>query len=502
MDLQGYTFSVKHRAGKHHLLPDAVSRLLQSDDVAYVNTVDDLRDDFAPLNQAEVRRLMTKYTQDSSYIIETINEFRLNRDQDSKLQNNVRKEKLQSMSVRYIKPQSEPSLKLSREPIIRDVKDNDTRTWKGPRSALEKLLDEVKSEPISSEFMLLDGERTEPLSSELIHFLEPSIREAPDSAHVLLSTMTRYDRQAMHQAFVDLQRNQPVASDSQCIEPDIDVHARCNICTVRPQVRRSMRLHKTRLREATRQAELANQRRMEIRRKQGADRGIAQPARASAKTSKVSKRSKFQPFHEELLEDVVMATLEDYDFVVSNYFVDTPTGQLYEVIGTYWDRQRDQFRARSTPVINSSTQVTDSSDLVDRDDPLERQLGPGGVIEDEGIVEKVRQFTRGTWNESEVEWPVGRKAWMLEQQQDEFCRMLIQKLDRLNTRIYLDNQDDTDYFYREVAKDNSLGVLMRRFEVTETLQQVILRSRVSAYVNRLFCLSIWYADVCTFTTKV
>ena len=49
MDLQGYTFSVVHRAGKDHLLPDAVSRLLQTHDIAYANTEDDLREGFEPL---------------------------------------------------------------------------------------------------------------------------------------------------------------------------------------------------------------------------------------------------------------------------------------------------------------------------------------------------------------------------------------------------------------------------------------------------------------------
>ena len=40
LDLQGYTFHVTHRAGNKHLLPDADSRLLRVDDVAYVNTMD------------------------------------------------------------------------------------------------------------------------------------------------------------------------------------------------------------------------------------------------------------------------------------------------------------------------------------------------------------------------------------------------------------------------------------------------------------------------------
>ena len=71
-----------HRAGKHHLLPDAVSQLLQSDDVAYVNTVEDIRDDFAPLSQEEVKRIMSRYTHDGGNVIDTINTYRVGRDRD------------------------------------------------------------------------------------------------------------------------------------------------------------------------------------------------------------------------------------------------------------------------------------------------------------------------------------------------------------------------------------------------------------------------------------
>ena len=51
MDLQGYTFSVAHRSGKDHLLPDAVSRLLQTNYIAYVNTEEDLTDSFEPFQR-------------------------------------------------------------------------------------------------------------------------------------------------------------------------------------------------------------------------------------------------------------------------------------------------------------------------------------------------------------------------------------------------------------------------------------------------------------------
>jgi hypothetical protein len=97
LDLQGYTFSVTHRAGKNHLLPDAVSRLLQSDDVAYVNTVEDLRDDFAPLSEEEAQRIMAKYTQDGNYVIKVINDYRVNRDQEEIIKDQQRRDKVRDL---------------------------------------------------------------------------------------------------------------------------------------------------------------------------------------------------------------------------------------------------------------------------------------------------------------------------------------------------------------------------------------------------------------------
>ena len=111
LDLQGYTFSVTHRAGKHHLLPDAVSRLLQSDDVAYVNTVEDLRDDFSPLSQEEVKRIMSKYTKDGGYVIDTINNYRVSRDRDEAIKDKMRKDKLRDTRVYAAEPSTGGSVR-------------------------------------------------------------------------------------------------------------------------------------------------------------------------------------------------------------------------------------------------------------------------------------------------------------------------------------------------------------------------------------------------------
>ena len=104
MDLQGYTFSVQHRSGKKNLLPDAVSRLLRNDDIAYVNTADDLRDDYGPLTEQEAAELHLKFKGDSDYIIETINEFRLTRGVENKIKEKKVHQKLRDKPVVKVKP--------------------------------------------------------------------------------------------------------------------------------------------------------------------------------------------------------------------------------------------------------------------------------------------------------------------------------------------------------------------------------------------------------------
>ena len=78
MDLQGFTFSVKHRSGDKNLLADAVSRLFQVNDIPPVLTVDELRDDFAPLTEDERERFEKEFGQDAEFIIQTIEDHRLN----------------------------------------------------------------------------------------------------------------------------------------------------------------------------------------------------------------------------------------------------------------------------------------------------------------------------------------------------------------------------------------------------------------------------------------
>ena len=86
-DLQGFTFSVIHRSGSHHLDADAISRLLQVDEEPYVNGADDLRDDFGPLTEDQKHALFGRYPvkSDAITVIDIIEKFRVERLSDPKV---------------------------------------------------------------------------------------------------------------------------------------------------------------------------------------------------------------------------------------------------------------------------------------------------------------------------------------------------------------------------------------------------------------------------------
>ncbi len=73
LDLQGFSFSVTHISGVRHLAADAVSRLLRTNDIPYINTVDELRDDWGPLPPEKVASYHRTYGPEAQFIIDTIN---------------------------------------------------------------------------------------------------------------------------------------------------------------------------------------------------------------------------------------------------------------------------------------------------------------------------------------------------------------------------------------------------------------------------------------------
>jgi hypothetical protein len=58
LDLQNFTFRVVHRKGKDNWDADAISRLMQIDEVVRVNTIDGLRTDTSTLTEEERHHLL------------------------------------------------------------------------------------------------------------------------------------------------------------------------------------------------------------------------------------------------------------------------------------------------------------------------------------------------------------------------------------------------------------------------------------------------------------
>eukprot|EP01034_Spumella_vulgaris_P037747 gene37747-46577_t len=79
LDLQGFNFSVQHIAGEKHLAADAISRMLRQGEAPYVRDENELRDDWGPLKEWEVKQLNEEYTQDAPEMVKIIDEFRAQR---------------------------------------------------------------------------------------------------------------------------------------------------------------------------------------------------------------------------------------------------------------------------------------------------------------------------------------------------------------------------------------------------------------------------------------
>jgi hypothetical protein len=146
------------------------------------------------------------------------------------------------------------------------------------RSALEKLLDEVPSEPISF---------------ELMKFLEPELQEAPSSSNILISSLTRWDRQELHESFMNVSEPIEQESNDEAFHQD-----HCHICTVMPQVRRSMRLYNQRLKDS--------------------EKAVKKASKKHREAAKKNPKKSIPEMREERLVEAVEATLEDYEYITTN----------------------------------------------------------------------------------------------------------------------------------------------------------------------------------------
>ncbi len=142
---------------------------------------------------------------------------------------------------------------------------------------------------------------------------------------------------------------------------------------------------------------------------------------------------------------LIHETLEGYDSLIQEYFMDPITDQMYMVVNTYLDN--DQYKATVCPIdYNLKDQTTLESP----------EFKSFNIIGEHGIIDFVAKFTlMVTANGS---WPVTDQQWLEAQQKDEFWLKILAKLDQHNTCIIIKKQDNhLDYFTRELLEDGALG---------------------------------------------
>ena len=155
--------------------------------------------------------------------------------------------------------------------------------------------------------------------------------------------------------------------------------------------------------------------------------------------------------------ELIHETLEGYDYLIQEYFMDPITDQMYMVVNTYLDN--DQYKATVCPIdYNLQDQTT-------LDSPEFKSFN---IIGEHGIIDLVAKFNlMVTANGS---WPVTNQQWLEAQQKDKFWLKILAKLDQHNTCIIIKKQDNhLDYFTRELLDDGTLGPIIRYISVPKQL---------------------------------
>ena len=155
--------------------------------------------------------------------------------------------------------------------------------------------------------------------------------------------------------------------------------------------------------------------------------------------------------------ELIHETLEGYDYLIQEYFMDPTTDQMYMVVNTYLDN--DQYKATVCPI---------DYELQDQKELESPEFKSFNIIGENGIIDLVNKFNiMVTANGS---WPISDQQWFEAQQQDEFWLKILAKLDQHNTCIIIKKQDDhLDYFTRELLENGALGPIIRYISVPKQL---------------------------------
>ena len=160
---------------------------------------------------------------------------------------------------------------------------------------------------------------------------------------------------------------------------------------------------------------------------------------------------------EDVFEEAVDRTLEDYDYLVSRQYV--KDGDLYEIISTYWDTVRDKFKTRAVKISNPGEDIEHEEDDVIYEEPVLDEIGR------KGAVTLVKEHMDASWaGDENTKWPSSEDEWMEAQVEDKYVQVLLEKLQSKEHKVFLsDAPEDEDYFYREETEDGGLGPVKRHF---------------------------------------
>ncbi len=170
------------------------------------------------------------------------------------------------------------------------------------------------------------------------------------------------------------------------------------------------------------------------------------------------KRTANNEFATEAIELAIDRKIEDNgDFLISQYYIDPDTQQLYQIIDVKIDKAHKQKRLVSVarPVNTVETGIEDHQDR--------QEIPIHGV---EGAIELTTQFEQGRRHHEDVPLPKSTEEWLTAQKNDPHIQELLHKLGDLpDARLPMDGkpvEDSEDYLYRDVGEDLvTLGMLMR-----------------------------------------
>ena len=460
MDLQGFTFSVKHRSGDKNLLADAVSRLFQVNDIPPVLTADELRDDFAPLTEDERESFEKEFGQDAGFIIQTIEDHRLNVMEHEQRSIQQRIDEMvtvkRSPGKQTYKPRVKKGEKKSASGVKEDMPEiNSSTTLDGATPGGENrdvpwyeasgvnrdgVMEEMSCQQISPSLMQFINEDESPQAEDVMHFYPVMVADAQASPYTPENVIYVHAQQIRQEGrnYQYRRRSSRIAS--------MEEHS-MRERQVQEEILRQSRAHSRvmrKLRDRVRKRERrADQNEKAARAKDQKTEQIRDPT-----VQEIEALEAMEEF-----DDV----LANYDYLVSRLYVDPDTKQLYEVINTRYSKLKGTIVSTAIP-IDDSEHVTDQP----------RATQEREVIRSDGKGTVRLVFEMSSAFGGQDPWPTSESEWLHRQEQDQFCMQLLDSITDVETRRLLKADNQEDYFFRQLiydeeGKELGLGPVLRRF---------------------------------------